>query len=393
MGCLRCCCVVCRLYCLITILLSTSFHVYIQYMFYNTMHTLSGQLRVEGEESTDGQTSRIETHSSPASPRKTIYPREKKSIFKRRTSRAGVSDSPKLSPRHIPPDNISEMSDDRSESPALDEREKKIKGLKKLKSFRKVAMKVTRRKMVLKGSSSEEREDTDAASLGYSEGGEEEGEGEKGGIEGEIAEDGIVDHEEESNDGHSNGGSQAERNSIKSSPQRRPESLCAPPLTAANGEEENTRRGSKVKKGSKSFRQEKKDSLMTPNETPKRSFMRTFERRTSAPGNFKVSHGTPIVTTGRILGNDPPNEAPLTPIVEISPPNTEGTGSVFAMDEDIFAVQGIKCCMWGQWMCVSNAAGHVMAFSFQMDESVTTPKVQCTYIYIHETTVSTVEPL
>ena len=27
MGCLRCCCVVCRLYCLITALISTSFHV------------------------------------------------------------------------------------------------------------------------------------------------------------------------------------------------------------------------------------------------------------------------------------------------------------------------------------------------------------------------------
>ena len=28
MGCLRCCCVVCHLYCLITFLLSTSVHVY-----------------------------------------------------------------------------------------------------------------------------------------------------------------------------------------------------------------------------------------------------------------------------------------------------------------------------------------------------------------------------
>ena len=33
MGCLRCCCVVCRLYCLITVLFSTSFHVRM-YVYY-----------------------------------------------------------------------------------------------------------------------------------------------------------------------------------------------------------------------------------------------------------------------------------------------------------------------------------------------------------------------
>ncbi|CAI8003572.1 hypothetical protein GBAR_LOCUS3676, partial [Geodia barretti] len=43
----------------------------------------TGQLRVEGEEVTDGQSPKAEPSVSPGPSRKTIFSREKKSIFKR----------------------------------------------------------------------------------------------------------------------------------------------------------------------------------------------------------------------------------------------------------------------------------------------------------------------
>ena len=137
---------------------------------------LTGQLRVDGEEGTDGQLLRMEPSVSPSTSRKTIFSREKKSFFKRHSkSRFNPLESPRLSPRHLP-DNISEVSDDRSESPLPEEKEKKSKHKKKLQSFRKVAMKVKiGKKMISKGSSSEEKEDTDAGSVGPSEGGERGG--------------------------------------------------------------------------------------------------------------------------------------------------------------------------------------------------------------------------
>ena len=137
-------------------------------------------------------------------------------------------------------------------------------------------------------------------------------------------------------------------------------------------------RKTKLKKGSKSFRQDKKMPIL-PSETPQKTTVRSFERRTSAPGNFRVMQSQPTPVLGnsiKILGNGDHSDAPLTPIVEISPPNA-ASDSVFSAEEDVFAVQRIKCCVLGQWMCVSNAGGHVMAFSFQMDEDVTIPKV-CT---------------
>lgn len=322
-----------------------------------TLSLPTGQLRVEGEEVTDGQPSKTEPSISPGPSRKTIFSREKKSIFKRPSKgRISSVDSPRLSPRHLP-DNISEMSDERSESPMTEEKEekKKSKHKKKLQSFRKAAMKVKiGKKMLSKEGSSEEREDTDGGgSMG---GGEEEREGEEeGGREGEGTgrEDGSED-----TDG-----------ALVTSRAQRPDSL------RPHSESEVGRRGVKLKKGSKSFRREEKKII--PTDTPKKSFMRNFERRTSAPGNFRVVQAppTPVLTPVKILGgNDPSDVAPLTPIVEISPPNAT-SDSVFSAEEDVFAVQRIKCCVLGQWMCVSNAGGHVMAFSFQMDDNVTAPKV------------------
>ena len=323
---------------------------------------------MEGEDGTDGQqSSHTELAPSPSSSRKTAFSREKKSFFKRPSkNRFSSSDSPRLSPRHFP-DNISEVSDDRSESPLQDEKEKekekKAKHKNKLQSFRKAAMKVKiGKKLISKGSSSEEKEDTDGGSLGPSEGGEEEREGEEmvGG------EEDVIGHEEETD-----GALQTEG---QSAPQR-PDSL-RPQSESGEGGGGGGIRGkvkTKLKKGSKSFRQDKKISVL-PNDRPKKS----FERRTSAPGNFRVTPSQPTPTLGtpvRILGNqDPSLDPPLTPIVEISPP-TVGSDSVFAADEDLSAVQMIKCCVWGQWLCVSNSGGHVMAFSFQMDDNVTVPKV------------------
>ena len=328
-----------------------------------TLHLGShaGQLRVEGEEGTDGQNTKTEPSVSPGPSRKTIFSREKKSFFKRPSkNRLSTIDSPRLSPRHFP-DNISEVSDDRSESPLADEKEEKkkvSKHKKKLQSFKKAAMKVKLgKKMISKGSSSEEKEDTDGGSLG---GGEDKREGEEegggGGGEGEV-----VGGEEACED--TDGAVSTAR-----APQR-PDSL------RPHSESEIGKRGVKLKKGSKSFRQDKKIAM---SETPIKSFKKTFERRISAPGNFRVNQPppTPILTPVNILGgNDPSDMAPLTPIVEISPPNV-ASDSVFSAEEDVFAVQRIKCCVLGQWMCMSNAGGHVMAFSFQMDEDVTTPKVR-----------------
>ena len=315
----------------------------------------TGQLRVEGEEVTDGQSTKAEPSVSPGPSRKTIFSREKKSIFKRPSkSRFSSIDPPRLSPRHFP-DNISEVSDDRSESPLADDKEEKKKGKhkKKLQSFRKAAMKVKiGRKMISKGSSSEERDDTEGCSLG---GGEDEREGEEEGGGGEVM-------------GGEEGGEDTDGAVIMSRAPQRPDSL------RPQSESDAGRRGTKLKKGSKSFRQDRK---IGPPETPIKTFMRSVERRTSAPGNFRVMQPppTPIMTPVKILGgNDPSDLAPLTPIVEISPPNL-ASDSVFSAEEDVFAVQRIKCCVLGQWMCVSNAGGHVMAFSFQLDEDVTTPKV------------------
>jgi hypothetical protein len=310
---------------------------------------------VEGEEVTDGQSPKAEPSVSPGPSRKTIFSREKKSIFKRPSkSRFSSIESPRLSPRHFP-NNISEVSDDRSESPLADEKEEKKKGkhMKKLQSFRKAAMKVKiGRKMMPKGSSSEERDDTDGGSLGGGEG-EREGEEERGGGgDGEV-----IGGEEEDTDGAV----------ITTRAPQRPDSL------RPQSESDMGRRGTKLKKGSKSFRQDRKIGLP---ETPIKTVTKSYERRTSAPGNFRVMQPppTPIMTPVNILGgNDPSDLAPLTPIVEISPPNP-ASDSVFSVEEDVFAVQRIKCCVLGQWMCVSNAGGHVMAFSFQLNEDVTTPK-------------------
>ena len=328
------------------------------------IHMYTGQLRVEGDEGTDGQAARCELTASPGSIRKTTSSREKKSKFKLPTKgRLSASDSPRLSPRHHA-DNVSEISDDRSESPvpAEDEkkREKRGKHVRKLKSFKKAAMKVKiGRKFMSKGSSSEEREDTDATSLGPSEAGEEV-EGEEG-ADGEVmVEAGAGKEDTDSSVFH------AVKTNICAKT-KRPESLSAPPTEGG---------AIKLKKGSKSFRQDKRISAvaMTPSEQPKKSFMRDFSRRISVPGNFRVGTPTSAGPPGKCLNSEPSNEPVLTPIVEVSPPNV-ASDSVFSMEEDVFAVQGIKCCMWGQWMCVSNAGGHVMAFSFQMNDSVTIPKV------------------
>ena len=301
-----------------------------------------------------------------------IHSREKKkSIFKRHSrSKVNPSDyspkpSPKPSPKHHV-DNISEKSDDRSESPIPEEKERGGKPVKKMKSFKRVAMtmKIGKRFMSRGGSSSE---DTDAASLGPSEAGEDEVR-----ENGENGEEGVDGGKRDVIPEKSEFDSTAE--SATKTTSKRPESLSAPPSSKSAG-------GVKLKKGSRSFRQDKQrvTNTMTPGEAPKKSFMRNFERRISAPGQFGVSVGTPAAQSKYLTG-DPPNDAPLTPIVEVtnsevSAPSVAGGDSVFSTEEDMFAVQSIKCCMWGQWMCVSNAGGHVMAFSFQMDNAVTTPKV------------------
>ena len=336
-------------------------------------------MRLESEEGTDAQSAKLDPLLSPGSTRRA---REKKSIFKRHSKGKTtiVPELPKLSPRHHP-DNTSEVSDDRSESPVPEEekKEKKGKTVKKIKSFKKAAMKVKiGRKLISKGSSSEEREEAaDATSLGLSEVGEEEGEGEGEGEGEEGVDRGEMESEvqEEGGRRHSNGDFRGSKTDLQSAPSR-PESLGSQPPRH--------RAGTKLKKGSKSFRQDKQ-TLVTPSEPPKKSAAMTHERRTSAPGHFRVALGTPSATPGKILpGDHAANEAPLTPIVEISPP-TVASDSVFSTEEDVFAVQGIQCCVWGQWMCVFNAGGHVMAFNFQMDTSVTVPKVH----HIHVDTYST----
>lgn len=341
----------------------------------------TGQLRVEGEEGTDRQTT--EGASSPS--RRVVYPREKKSIFKRHSRRKiNVLDAPKLSPRHHPdnvsekspklspkhhPDNVSEKSDDRSESPNPEERKEKerSKRSKKLKSFRKVAIKVKiGRKLLSKGSSSEDGDVSPS----------EVGEGE----DGEAVEEGV-DERDDTTSRREEGGGDGQKNTETAFPGMKADQEGAPQRPESLGTQLMYHKSSGInfKKTSMSFRQPEKrnSSVITPSEThSKKSNQRNFERRISAPSNFRLSPGTPA-TSGKILTTDPPSDSPLTPIVEISTPSAV-SDSVFATEEEVFAVQGIKCCKWGQWMCVSNAGGHVMAFSFQMDESVTTPKVRCT---------------
>ena len=325
-------------------------------------HTHTGQLRVEGEEGTNGFLTKTDGSVSPSSSRKVIR-EKKKSIFKRTSkSRVNPSDySPKPSPKHQP-DNISEKSDDRCESPVPEDKERGGKHVKKMKSFKKVAMTMKFGKRFIRGGSSSE--DTDTSSLGPSEAGEdEERENGENGEESVDGRRGDVIPEESEQD--------LSTESSTKTASKRPESLSAPPKGAG---------GVKLKKGSRSFRQDKQrfHNAMTPCEATKRSYMRNFERRISAPGQFEVSGGT-SAAQARNLPNDSPSDVPLTPIVEVTnsevdPSNVVGD-SVFSTEEDVFAVQGIKCCAWGQWMCVMNAGGHVMAFSFQMDNNVTTPKV------------------
>ena len=332
----------------------------------------TGQLRVEGEDGTDvGVMLRTEAASSPGSSRKLVFSREKKSIFKRHSkSKFGGSDSPKLSPKHHHPDNVSDKSD-RSESPNPDEKEKekdKEKLKKKFKSFKKMAIKVKiGRRMMSKGSSSEEKEEADVDSLGLSsEGGEDERE--EGGEENVDGERDTVGRDEGGKSGES--AILAKKPDLRSGPQR-PDTLNTPPMLRKN-------RGNKSIV-SKSFRQSSKrnSTAMTPSDAPKKSHMRSFERRISAPGNFRVSPGTPVTAWKPPGAADAQTDGPLTPIVEISPPmmNAGGNDSVFMTEEEMFAVQGITCCVLGQWLCVSNVGGHVMAFSFQIDEQQTTPKV------------------
>lgn len=328
----------------------------------------TGQLRVEGEEGTDGRSVKADGASSPGGSRKMIFPREKKSLFKHHSkSRLNASDSPKRSPKHIP-DNISEKSDDCSESP-IPEDKKKQHGKNVKKSFRKVAMKVKiGKKLISKSSSSE---DTDVASLGPSEAGEEEV------YEGDEGVDRRGDTTEQCGAGDVPNGTENEISSVKTDLQavaRRPENLIAPSTTHKSG-------GINLRKTSKSNRQPDKRMSATPSESTSSKRSLLFERRISAPGNFKVSSGTPVAS-GRTLNSDiTQNDGPLAPIVEISSP-AANSDSVFSSEEEVFAVRGIKCCMWGQWMCVSNVGGHVMAFSFQMNDNVTVPKVPiytCTF--------------
>ena len=334
----------------------------------------TGQLRVEGEEGPDGHLIRADGASSPGNSRKMVFSREKKSIFKRH-SRNKLTDSPKLSPKHV-----HDSPEDYSESPAPEDKKKQhVKHVKK--SFRKVAMKVKiGKKWASKSSSSDEKEDTDVASLGPSEAGEEEEEVEeveKDAVDGRTE---MTAGEEPGTNGEVPKVTENEVHVTKSDLQdaapQRPESLGTSSMSQRIG-------GIKFRKPGKSVRQAEKRSSATPTEsTPSKKSM-LFERRISAPGNFKVFAGTPV-SSGKILNSDSPqNDGQLTPIVEISPPSATND-SVFSTEEEVFAVRGIKCCMWGQWMCVSNVGGHVMAFSFQMNEDITTPKVRMPFQgYVH----------
>ena len=45
-------------------------------------------------------------------------------------------------------------------------------------------------------------------------------------------------------------------------------------------------------------------------------------------------------------------------------------------EEEFFAVQEMVACVLGQWLCVATSGGSVLAFSFQLDDSETTPQVR-----------------
>ena len=324
----------------------------------------TGQLRTEGEEATDA-VSPGEATSSPSLARKTIYPKEKKRFFKRPSKQKFGSDSPKPSPKH----QAENMSDDRSISPSFEEKHKR-----KYKSFKKLARRIKKKHASAKRSFSEEKDDTDGDSFHPSEDGLEEED------EAVVLEEEEEEEEEEGvkEDGRTESGETPKHNETPSRPQTTPQR----PVTLAKTPSQ-LYKGNKSVKASKSFNYHEKKNVIapTPSESPKKSLLRNISRRTSAPGNYRISLVTPMTPAkaGGIVGSPASPDTPLTPIVEVYPPEapqSEKGDSVFLTEEEIFGVQQIDCCMWGQWMCVSNVGGHVLAFNFQMDERQTSPKVR-----------------
>ena len=55
---------------------------------------------------------------------------------------------------------------------------------------------------------------------------------------------------------------------------------------------------------------------------------------------------------------------------------TPSVESTIQNEEDFFPVHKMNMCVCGQWLCVTNLGGNVLAFDFQLDERVSSPQVR-----------------
>ena len=78
-------------------------------------------------------------------------------------------------------------------------------------------------------------------------------------------------------------------------------------------------------------------------------------------------------------GSTSPGEARKSPTVSTTATSSEKSVPqsevVTLNEEDFFAIREINLCVWGQWLCVATTGGGVLAFAFHMEKRYRTPQV------------------
>lgn len=96
----------------------------------------------------------------------------------------------------------------------------------------------------------------------------------------------------------------------------------------------------------------------------------------SLPSKAAVdSVASPSQTASKISQTAPTlPKLPETKESPTSPPPTFSTPQALEGEEEFFSINEMHVCIYGQWLCVSNTGGMVMAFEFQLKDKKT-PKV------------------
>lgn len=300
---------------------------------------------------------------SPDSDRRTIYSREKKSIFKKKKN----SDLSVKSPEGSKLELSVPGKDDKKLSPKLSK-----------KSFRKVAKIIKLGSGVKKSQKksetrkSEEEDDTDPPEHSFESGNEEAFSPTQS-----HANETTSEQQDETERPQRPSDIELRQTSISESA---PSTVSSTPSSSATSNSGST---SQIQRSSSSSSDDFVHIPLPPKVVASDESSKVCQTR------IKTSQAQKSPTLPRVSeATEMPNPMSPAPTFSARSPSQATEG-----DEEFFSINEMHICICGQWLCVSNCGGMVMAFDFHL-KSKKTPKVRimeaqshivhCVHIYIGE---------